>query len=81
MAIERCFSCDDPIRGWKCKAPVCRCREDRRCSVCHAEVQHGAIPNVTGDGVLGGNPRGSKLGDPSPWRENNVKLMEDGPNA
>ena len=77
--MAECRSCGDQINGRPCKVPRCPKMFDPRCVSCHAELVHGAIPDVTGDGVLGGNPRGGhRFGDPSPWGENNVRTMEDG---
>lgn len=74
-----CVSCGDLYPSdRKCRTRCLR-PNDPRCAECHAEVVHGAIPNVTGDGVLGGNVSGgNRSGEPSPWLENNVRLMEDG---
>lgn len=78
MSDALCCSCGDPVLG-PCKIKKCPAPLDPRCRACHAEKFHGAIPDVTGDGTIGGNPRGGhRHGDPSPWQENNVKLMEDG---
>lgn len=78
--VIECASCGDVLPDdHRCQAPKCKRRNDLRCSECHAEKYHGAIPNVTGDGKLGGNPRGAgKERGPSPWEENNVRIMEDG---
>ena len=76
---SECVSCGDPIPAdGRCAVPRCQRPEDPRCGDCHAEIFHGAIPDVTGDGVLGGNAAGRGR-DPSPSQENNVRLMEDGP--
>jgi hypothetical protein len=71
-----CFSCGDPARPKPCETKGCLCPEDPRCGACHAEKFHGAIPDVTGDGILGGNVGGYHPKEPSPWMENNVRLME-----
>ncbi len=76
-SMSVCRSCGDQISPDKeCDVPGCKRPKDRRCSACHNELTHGCIPNVTGDGRLGGNPRGSRLKEPSPWGENNVRTME-----
>ena len=77
--MSACVSCGESIpKSRKCSDPRCLRPDDPRCSECHAEKWHGAIPDVTGDGILGGNAGALRLKEPSPWRENNVRLMEEG---
>ena len=51
--MSACVSCGESIpKSRKCSDPRCLMPDDPRCSECHAEKWHGAIPDVTGDGTV-----------------------------
>ncbi len=77
---DPCVSCGEFART------ICgRCDPDEfqiRCAECHAEVTHGEIAGAPARAADGGyrwqEGHGQPTRDPSPWTENNIRILEDG---